>query len=486
MLKGTLKRLAAGTVVYGIGAVLQRFIGFGLLPFFTSELAPEDYGVMALISLVAVLLTGIFNLGTGNSMSLLYSRQENISDKKTIVWTSVILLLLNSLICFGIVYLLAPKISFLIFQTDSYSQLIRISVVGLVFTTISEPFLAYLRLEEKGRKFVIITSTAVLITSLISIYLVLFQKTGLIGLIAAGSIGQLFLLFLILTTVGREIKFSLNFKLFKPLVRIGFPSIFGLFAFLLIDYADRQMIERIMNVEALGIYSIGYSFGMVMLIFISAFGSAWPPFFMSFVDKKKEAIEVFPRVMTYYLLGFSMLVVASFFFSRPITFLLTAPEFHNAYLVVGIISAAYMFKGCYLIALPGIYFANKLYLQSLIEWVAAILNVTLNVLFISKYGLTGAAMATLISYLTLPLLAGMAARKYLKVDYEWKRNILTVLISFIFSFLILEVYKEFDDNYFGIGMSTVLLFSYLYITYQWLINKYEKSIAISWIKEKWR
>ena len=54
MLKKAITRLAKGSMVYGIGGMLQRFVGLLLLPFFTSVLSTEDYGVVALISLVSV------------------------------------------------------------------------------------------------------------------------------------------------------------------------------------------------------------------------------------------------------------------------------------------------------------------------------------------------------------------------------------------------------------------------------------------------
>ena len=85
--------------------------------------------------------------------------------------------------------------------------------------------------------------------------------------------------------------------------------------------------------------------------------------------------------------------------------LTTAPEFHYAWIVVGLVALGYMIKGCYLIFLPGIYFAKKLGLQSILEWIAAVLNIVLNISLIPPFGILGAAFATFLSYLSLPILA---------------------------------------------------------------------------------
>jgi O-antigen/teichoic acid export membrane protein len=92
---------------------------------------------------------------------------------------------------------------------------------------------------------------------------------------------------------------------------------------------------------------------------------------------------------------------------------MTAEKFHEAWVIVGLVAGGYMLKGCYLIFLPGIYFAKKLYLQSRIEWVVAILNIFLNLWLINIYGILGAAVGTFLSYLSLSVFAWLVARNYL-------------------------------------------------------------------------
>lgn len=422
MVKVALLRLARGGLVYGLGGVLQRFLGLLLLPFFTRELAPNDYGVVALITVLTVAMTGLFNLGTGNSMGVLYFREGTETGRRSaLVWTNFSLLLVNSLLLYVALYFAAPLLSSWMFQSTNHQELIRLGLLALVFGTLAEPWLAHLRMEQRAVRYVLLTLASSLLTIALSVWLVLVLQRGVAGLLLAGALGQLSLLCACLWFIARKLPIRIDFSFVIPLVRIGFPGIFGLFALLLIDYADRQLIERIVGLDALGVYSVGYSFGMIMAVLVGAFSSAWSPFFMSYVDKTEEAAPIFARVMTYYLLGFGSLVLLFFLAARPLVTLFTAPAFHDAYLVIGLVSAASMLKGCYLIALPGVYFAHKLHLQSLIEWIAAFLNIALNIMLLPRLGITGAALATFLSYVSLTMLAYVVARRYLLVNYEWKR-----------------------------------------------------------------
>lgn len=376
---------------------------------------------MALIGLVSVGLAGIFNLGTGNSMGVLYYREEDRGRRPTIIWSNATMLVIISLLLIPILIVAAPQISQWVFETPKYANFLRIAFFSLALITITDPFYAYLRMEEKAKQYVILTLISSLIAILLSVLLVLVLRWGVLGLLLAALFGQLLMLGIVAVVVARKLPFSINRGLFAPLVRIGFPSIFGLLAFLVIDYADRQLLQRMAGLDQLGIYSIGYSFGMVMMIFVSAFSTAWPPFFMSFINRRADAKIVFGKVLKYYIIGFGLLAVLFFAAAKPVVAVLVAPDFGSAFTVIGMVAAAYMLKGCYLILLPGIYFAGKLHWQSSIEWVAALLNIGLNLWWIPKFGITGAAGATLVSYMTLPVLSWAIGKRYLLVDYDWPK-----------------------------------------------------------------
>lgn len=422
MLTSALGRLARGGFIYGLGGVSQRFIGLLLLPFFTRELQPADYGVYALVTFLSVAMTGFFNLGTANSMGILYFREPETSGRRaTIVWTNFTLLSVNVGLQYALVFIAAPQFSIWIFKTIEHQELIRISIAGLAFSTLAEPWLAYLRMEQRAANYVMLTLASSLLTVVFSVWLVLLQHQGICGLVLASALGQFTLLIASAWAVARRLPFGIDVSILKPLVRIGLPSIFGLFAFLLLDFASRQLIERLLGLHELGIYSIGYSFGMIMAVVVGAFSAAWTPFFMSYVDKQEEAALIFPRVMTYYFLTFGSLVLVFFLAARPIVLWSTAPAFHEAYIVVGLVAASSMFKGCYLIALPALYYAHKLHLQSAIEWIAALTNIALNLLFLPQFGIVGAAFAAFLSYLALTVLAYAVAHRHLRMQYEWRR-----------------------------------------------------------------
>ncbi len=420
-----LRRLARGSVIYGVGSVLQRFLGLLLLPFFTRVLSPQEYGVVALVGLATIALSGLFSLGTGSSMSILYFECDTAADRHKLVWSTAALLVGNSVVLLTVLMVAAPCISRAAFETMEHANLFRVAFATTTMTTILNPFYAYLRLEEKAIKFVTLTVIGAVMGAAVSVLLVLVLDWGVMGLLVAALVAQVLSAILVAASVARHLLPRFDTSLFMPLVRIGFPSIFGLFAFFVIDYMDRQMLQRMVDLDAVGLYSVGYNLGLVMLVAVSAFGMAWPPFFTSFIKRQEEAKALFGKILNYYLIVFGGLTALFFVAAKPLVALL-APEFAAVFQIIGLVAAAYLLKGVYLILLPGIVFAKKLHLQSAVEWASAIANIGLNLLLIPVFGIAGAAVATLVSYALMAILAWAVARRYLAVDYNWRQVAIAV------------------------------------------------------------
>ena len=57
-----IKELASDSMYYGISSVISQIISLFLVPFYTNELNPEDYGVLNMIGLLAAFILPIAGL----------------------------------------------------------------------------------------------------------------------------------------------------------------------------------------------------------------------------------------------------------------------------------------------------------------------------------------------------------------------------------------------------------------------------------------
>lgn len=435
-----IKKLASGSVIYGVGGVISRFVSILLLPFFTTYLTPTDYGIMAMLAILSVFLVGFSSLGTGNSIGICYYEVDTEGQKNSVVLSTIIGVSLSSSALLIIVFFLSKEISTLLFEVVEYSTHVELIFIQMAATTVATPVLAQLRMDDRPKAYILYNLSLTACIALASVTTVIIYDKGLIGLLYAGAIvNSLFTSGLVLNFI---IQTSPNFKwvLIRKVIVLGLPSAFGIGAFFFIDYSGRALVEHYSGLNELGIFSLGLSFGMFMtLLSDSAFGVAWPAFFISFINKRDQASSLFGKVLLYYVTLYSFLCLAFFLFAKPVTKLLVAPAFYGAASVVGGVALCSVLKGIYLVLLPGLYFEKKLKWQTILEWFAAFVCIAFGLLLIPLAGKEGAVIAGIIAYISLCVATYYVSRRLLYVQYPFKR-IVGVMVFFVIC-----VWMSFQD-----------------------------------------
>lgn len=426
-LRPQLARLSKTMMVYGVGGFLNRFIGFLLLPVFTAYLTPVDYGISSILSWVAFVLTPIFSLGMGAAIAPCYFEGNNPKRKEITVRTAFSLLLISSglLAIMGVV--LARPISSLAFKTSEYHDLVALSLLSTSLSILSIPSTLYLQLEERAKLFVTLTLLVTVGSVASSLLLVVTFGRGIRGWVEAGLIGQAINVILFLLPTIRKVGFRFCFTLSKELLKLSAPLIPSFAFVFILQHGNRYIIQWFDGLESLGVYTVGFNLGLAMSLAVSAFQTSWLPFFMSFVEKREEARLLFGRILTYYVFAFGAVTILFFIGAKPIVMLLTQPAFHEAYKVVGLSASAQFLAGLFYVLLPGLYFAKEVGYVGLVQALASMVALGLNLILVPLCGLLGAAISLALGFLGMVLLTLLwnfkRRAKYLEVQYEWRRVI---------------------------------------------------------------
>ena len=480
-LSPAIRKLASTSAIYGIGGILSRFAYMLLLPFFTSTLTTNDYGALSLISLVTTACQGLLNLGTSNSISILFFSTSEHRNRSQVIWTAVLLLILNCILLLALFWCASSYLSIKVLGSADYERLIQLALVSLACSVIVDPFLSYMRMNNMAVLYVSMTLLSFGVTIGISSWLVLVREVGVIGVIIAQCCGQSFLLIISLFFVGRKLLLTFDLQLIRPLVSIGFPSVVGSFATLLLTYSDRWLLERFLGLDQLGIYSVGVSFGMFVTLLTGAFDTAWSPFFTSYINKREEAGQLFPRIFTYYVFGFGTLIVLIFSIAKPLVSLLLDLSFEGAWIVVGLIALSQVMYGAFSMLSTGLYFSRSLGQISYVKWIVVTINFVLNIVLIPLMGIFGAAAAMFIGYLILTIMTYMRSQREFRISYDWRR-----VSNFLFPFFVVVVLIWTSCFVFTFWMSTYLnlLVAFLFVLFVWfkVLTQYEYKYIVNYLK----
>lgn len=398
-----LLRLSKHSVIYGLGVAASQIVGFFLLPLYTRYLTPSDYGVLEIFGVTQGILGIIFIMGLGSALFMSYFSCDDEESRKKVVSTTLIFLTATSL-CFTLVLIaLASNFSRLLFDSTQYTFYFRVIFLTLFFDAAIMIPLAVFRAREESKKYAILSLARIVVSIGLNIYFIVVLGKGVLGILESGLITAALLYCILVPSIIKNTGLRFSVTDLKKMLGFGLPLVpAGLGAWIM-TLADRFFLQFLSTPHELGLYSLGYKFGMVVQgLIVGPFTLAWAPFLWS-VAKEKNAKEIYSSVLTYFVLVGMFAALVLSVLSREVLMVMATPPFYGAYKVIPLIALSYVLYGCYFVLAAGLNLERKTKYLPFIVAVGAIINLGLNYLLIPSYGMMGAAVATVISYLILPI-----------------------------------------------------------------------------------
>lgn len=392
-----------GFAIYLGSSVINKAIPFLLLPVLTQYLTPEEYGILAIYQVMISFVMPFVGMNMATNITRnFYSESKEYIAKITfnllVVLTvaSVIVVLLVS------IYLYAGGKHFLIPERWIYALPI-IAYMGML----NNFNLTILRNNKKAIEygfFQIIKTILELSTTIVLIVIYSFDWEGratgilvstfIIGLISICRIWQNGYLF-----------FEIDFSYIKQILKISLPLIPHALGAVILTLGDRIFIDQMVSTKELGIYTVGYQFGMIMTIVCAAFNKTWSPWIYELLAKKNNDNKNKIVKATYLVsVGFVVLAFIITGISYYLLPFMTSVEYHGAFIYVIWIALGYAFFGMYTLVFPYGVHVGKTSFLGIVSFCGAILNLGTNYFLININGPIGAAQATLISYLFMFLI----------------------------------------------------------------------------------
>jgi len=186
----------------------------------------------------------------------------------------------------------------------------------------------------------------------------------------------------------------------KKSLKLSFPLIPHQMIGMIQGSFDKTMLNKYTGTISVGLYSFGERFSLVLKATMDSIGKVWNPFFM---DKAHENTEKSKReiVIRFYELAylFMILGLCLIYFSEEMIKLLTTKEFYPSMYVVPVYVYYYLFAIIGTLTMNQISYSEKMIYILPASIASVIINISLNIFLIPKFGAIGAAGATAIAAL---------------------------------------------------------------------------------------
>lgn len=425
--------------------ILNMGLSFIVSIYVVRYLGPEEYGLWQYsISLVALIMP-LGRLGTTHLAIRDLVLSSNEERKCEILGTVFTLMFITGIIGAIIISFIGSQI-----ETEKVVIVLIIIASTELFFQGLEVFDYWFQSKVLSKYSVLAKSAAQVTVTLLKLFFVFFDL-GLIlisfTVVIGGIIRSTLYIYFYLKKNESITKWKFDSFYAKNLLKNSWPLIISGLSLAIYMKIDQVMLRNMVSAVAVGNYAVAVKLsGIWYFIPMSVISSVFP----SIINSKKDSLRKYNNRLQYL---YTILVFIAFIIAVPMTFLsdfLVQFLFGSEYIDAGKVLSIHIWAGIFVFMgvarSKWIINENYQFYGMLFNIIGAVTNVLLNLIFIPKYGIVGAAWATVISQaLSAWFLAIFVKETRIAFFMHSKAMLNTILLYPVYT-SIKEVYEEAVGN----------------------------------------
>jgi O-antigen/teichoic acid export membrane protein len=413
-------------LVYGMGIVLMNLLPALMVPIYTHRVPPSIYGVLELLNRSQEILLLILSFGLRSALLTFYQMGKDEPERQKGVYSTA----LEFLSSFGLAVVLlmmlgARSWSLLLFGTREYASAVVLILVGTYFETMFQMAVLYLQSELRSVLYVSIFTTRVLFALALNLLFVYRWRWGLMGILWATVIHTA--AYAVAVSIYMFWRTGLRFdrKVLGEMLHFGAPVMIGALASFVLNNGDRYFLNHYRTPEEVGLYGLGYRIGILsMSLVLLPFGKIWSVTMVDISKKSDGALEL-GKIATYLMFACTFSTLGFSLLGPYLIRFLAERSYWEAYRVVPLVGAAYIFYSWTTVMDASFYVTKRTVYKIYSVSLAGVFVLLLYWGLIPRFGMMGAAWATLGGYVAYAALTACYAQRVYVIHYQLRR--LTVL-----------------------------------------------------------
>lgn len=394
------KRILAAGTIYGLTNFGTKGINFLILPFISRYITPADFGIIALAETVAGPIGMICGLGAATTLRrMYYDFGDDDGVRRAYVATALRFVALSAAVIITLSCFIGPA---LLKQVDKsfavpFFPFLGVAVCAAGIGQVEQTQLSLFQVQNRPGLFALISASTFSIGILAVVALVFQFHLGALGVLTsrliAVSCGVLAATYLTKSFIsapwhwpalGEQLRLGLPITLFE-VVNLG------------LIFADRLILQHYHPLDEVGIYSIAYTFGSLMLTLTVSLSQVWSPlFFESACAGETEALR---KVSSSLMATLAAIACVEVVIATPVIHIALDERYAQAGRLIPIVVGAYLVNSFYYLFELQAMQQKRTTTIALVTVIACVANLGLNLWLVPQWGMFGAAVSTLAAYI---------------------------------------------------------------------------------------
>jgi O-antigen/teichoic acid export membrane protein len=420
-------RLLHGTLIYGVTNFGLKAVNFGLVVLYTRFLTPSDFGIVALAEIIAAFVGTVSSLGLTAAMQPLYFsyRGDELILRRcvsTILRFGAVATLMFFILSVLGGMLLVPMTGLRI----EFFPYIALALCTTATLQLVDYRLALYQIQERPASYSVLAIACFTFTAIATIYRVIVQRGGAAGLLSGKLIGALLTSALAIWWLRQWLSGGWQRSFIREALPLALPLMPHMLLALGLVVADRLILQRYRSMQEVGVYSIAYTIGMMMFLVTSSLCQAWSPVFYRMASQGDVNRHLIGRMLASVLLLLGVIAIFGAAIAHPFARLVLDPRYQQAEKLIPLVIGGYLFHAVFALFQLSAIHARKAQFIWVVSIVSLGANLALNLAWVPKRGMYGAAWATTAAYALEGLMMYAYAQRVYPLSVSGRRLIVVI------------------------------------------------------------
>lgn len=413
-----LRFLAKDSIIYGLGAALNKAITLITFPLLARHFSVQDFGIIDLLNTLVVLVITVLVFGQDSAVARYFYEHDEPAKRRQVVSQSFVFQLGILALVVPCMLMLSGPLSTLLKVGEDGETVVRLMILQVPFFLLINFSQGILKWTFRRWQFLFIsvgstvgTLTGLLlaiefsdlsVVDLFTIYLVVRAVFGLVGV----------------WFVGQWITWPTGLDHLRQLIPFAVP--FGIVCVIssMLPFIERNAVVAMIGAEALGIFAAGAKVAMLIGIVINAFETSWGPFSLS-IYREHDAARTFRAVLKVVAVGLCGATLLLSAIGDVLVVLLGSSKYAGAGQVVFALTMALAIQSIGAVTEVGIVFSKRSHLKLYAYGLGLVVAVIAIPLLGARFGVAGVAWGSLTGYICKTVFEAWLAQRAHHIQWQF-------------------------------------------------------------------
>ncbi len=429
-LKGRLGFLLKDSAIYGGAMAIGRAFALITFPLLAQHFSVTEYGVLDYFLVLVSLLTIFFVFGQDSAVARYFYEYKEDADRRQLISQSLTLQLGSLSLFLPLFWLNAEWLTSLLVEAIDSVLLLKIVLLQLPFALLIFFSQGLLRWTFSRTRFLIMSLGFTAVQAVLLVIAVIIFDVGIQGVLYVNLITNVVFGSLGLFFVRQWITLPKSFLYLREMLPFAIPYGVICCASAFSPILERTMTIDLIGAEDLGIYAVGTKISMLLLLFVSAFHSAWGPFSLS-LYKQADATRTFNWIFKIFAICICMSVLILTILAQPLIQLLATDRYSSAVMLVFPLAMGIAVQATSWISEIGTVISKRSHLN-LYSYTAALAVTTAGIWFLTPiFGLFGVGLGVLLGQIIKALISSWLAQIAYPLPWHYRPVVLVLSITLV-------------------------------------------------------